>query len=254
MPHTHGRYMQDLGFADGLLFAGPMDMAAIASAGTITLTRNAVGDIAWQVNSSSTATFSLNITDMMIRRSGFMEDTQNAFGSTFGGGLGGPIAGPSGSPGTGVPGSAEPQGRPGNASLQDGFILPGAPQPASGMGTLQQITPRGALKIKGFKPLSITVIYKVVTGAATALTCVLTQSVFANNVAIAKTTLLASAANGLVNVAQTNPYVTVIPIPLAQFYQITPLTELWFEIACQEPASNTMQLYGIEIACEFNYN
>jgi hypothetical protein len=247
MPHTHSRYQQDLGFVDGLIMMSTEEILAIASAGTVTLTRNAVGDIAWQCNASSTATFNINLMGSVLRRSGFFEDTQNLFGSTFGGGLGGSAAGP-GSAGSGIPASAEPQGRP------DSFILSGQPQPASGMATLQEITPRTALKIKGFKPLSINVIYKVVTNPATSLTCVLTQSVFANNVAIAKTTLLASAANGLVNVAQANPYVTNIPIPNAVYYQITPNTQLWFEVAVQEPASNTFQLYGVDVLCEFNFN
>jgi hypothetical protein len=185
----------------------------------------------------------------IIRRSGFFEDTQNIFGSTFGGGLGGSAAGP-GSAGTGIPASADPQGRP------DAFILPGTPQPASGMSTLQEITPRTALKLKGFKPLSINVMYKVLTGAATSLTCVLTQTKVVDNQTIAsqQTNLLVSGANGLVNVSRANPYVTAIALPLAQYYQITPNTALWFEVAVQEPAGNTFQLYGIDVLCEFNYN
>jgi hypothetical protein len=191
----------------------------------------------------------MNLLETTIRRSGFFEDTQNLFGSTFGGGLGGSAAGP-GSAGTGIPASAEPQGRP------DGFILPGSPQPASGMSTLQPITPRTGLKIKGIKPLSLSVMYKVVTGAATSLTCVLTQTKIVDNQTIAsqQTTLLASAANGLVNVARANPYVTAIAIPNAVFYQTTPNTQLWFEIAVQEPAANTFQLYGVDMLCEFNMN
>jgi len=247
--HTHGRYQQDLGFSDGLISCDASEVLAIASAGTVTLTRNAVGDIVWQCNASSTATFNINLMSSVIRRSGFFEDTQNLFGSTFGGGLGGAAAGP-GSAGTGIPASAEPQGRP------DAMILAGTPQPASGMATLQEITPRTALKLKGFKPLSINVMYKVITNPATSLTCVLTQTKVVDNQTIAsqQTNLLASGANGLTNVARANPYVTSIAIPNAQYYQITPNTALWFEIAVQEPAANTFQLYGIDVLCEFNYN
>lgn len=257
MPHTHSRYMQDLGFTDGLISFDAVEFEGISVSGTApSIVRNAVGDVAWQLVASSQANFDLNLLGVALRRSGFFEDTQNVFGSGFGGGLGGPSGNVPGTPGTGVPTSAEPQGRPGSSSLVDGFILPGQPQPASGMGTLQQITPRTGLKIKGFKPLGLNVIYKVLTGAATTLTCSLTMSTFRNNQAVAtgQTNLLAVGANGLVNVAQAAPYVTAIPIPNAVFYQITPLTQLWFEINVTEPAANSFQLYGVELACEFNYN
>lgn len=255
MAHTKGRYQQDMGFTDGIINYGATDIAAIASAGTVTLTRNGPADIAWQLNASSTATFSIPLFETLILRTGMFEDTQNVFGSTFGGGLGSGIsAGPSGLPGSGIPASAEPQGRPGSATLGDGFILPGAPQPASGMASLQQITPRTGLKLKGIKPLSLAVKYKVLTGAATALTCRLDTVKFANNTANVITNLLASGANGLVNVAQANPYVTTIQIPNAVFYQVTDLTEMWFEVACQEPAAQTFQLYGVRMTAEFNYN
>jgi hypothetical protein len=254
MPHTHSRYQQDLGFTDGLLFFPPADFTA--TGGPPTLVRNAIGDIVYQAPVSATTYFNVDLMDGVIRRSGFFEDTQNTFGSSFGGGLGGPIAGPSGSPGTGIPASAEPQGRPGSPSLQDGFILPGTPQPVSAMGALQQITPRTALKIKGFKPTALTVVYKVVTGAATSLTTSITQTIFKNGQAVAtgQTTPLAASTTTLTNVVATTPYVTVIPIPNAIYYQITPLTQLWFELAVVEPASNTFQLYGIELNCEFNFN
>jgi hypothetical protein len=211
MPHTASRYQQDLSFTDGLHFYDSTDFVAFSTSGTApVLTRNAIGDISLNLAASSGAQFSVNLMSNILRRSGYQEDTQNAFGSTYGGGLGGTRANPPNSSGTGIPGSAGPQGRP------DGFLLPGIPQPPSGMGTLQEITPRTAFKLKGFKPTSINVIYKVLTGAATTLTCSLTQTTFVNNATVlaGQTTLLASAANGLVNVAQTNPYVTNIPLPL----------------------------------------
>jgi len=249
MPHTHSRYQQDLPFIDGLINYSASDFIGLASAGTApALTRNAVGDLTLLVAASSTATLSCDLLSKAVRRTGYHEDTQNLFGSTFGGGIGGAAAGPSGVAGTGIPASAEFQGRPGN------MILPGQPQPASGMATLQEITPRTALKIKGIKPLSLTVVYSVLTGAATSLTCVLTQSAFTNGVAITKTALLASAANGLTNVSAATPYVTTIQIPNAVYFQITPNVQLWFEIACQEPAANTFGLYMVSMACEFNYN
>jgi hypothetical protein len=253
LPHTHGRYMQDLGFVDAMISFGANDIEAYSITGTVALTRSAAGNLFWNVAASSTAFFEVGLLSEQVRRSGFAEDLQNVFGSTFGGGLGGPVAGPGG-PGSGIPASAEPQGRPGSSSLQDGYILPGSPQPASSMGTLQEITPRTGLKIKGIKPLSITVIYQVTTGAMTTLTMQLNQVIYKNGVALAITNLLASGANGLINVAAATPYVTVVPIPNAVYYQITPLTQLWLEFNLSAPVSNSFQLYGVEMNCEFNFN
>jgi hypothetical protein len=255
MPHTHSRYMQDLGFSDGIINYAITDVVAIASAGgPATLVRNGPADLVYNVPNSTTETFSIPLFETLILRSGYPEDLQNVFGSTFGGGLSGPIAGPSGISGTGVPASAEPQGRPGSSSLQDGYILPGSPQPATGMGTLQEITPRTALKIKGIKPLAIAVKYKVITNPATALTCRIDKVLFANGVANTITNVLASGANGLTNVASANPYVIVVPIPNAVAYQIADLTEMWFELGVQTPAGGTVQFYGVRLLAEYNYN
>jgi len=251
MPHTASRFQQDLSFIDGLYFFSPNEISAISASGTApTLTRNAVGDIAWNLPASSGAYFDINIMNTILRRSGYFEDIQEQFGSTFGSGLGGVMANPPNSAGTGIPGSAAPQGRP------DGYILPGQPQPASGMAALQEITPRTALKLKGFKPKSINAIYKVLTGAMTTLTVSLTQTIFTNGntVASGQTTLLAAALNGLVNVAQANPYVTNVPLTAAIYYNITPNTELWLEFNVVSPAGNSFQLYGVEVLCDFNFN
>lgn len=255
MPHTHSRYMQDLGFTDGLVSYGVADIMAVSIAGTVALSRaTGAGIPSWLVSASSSAFFEIPLMETLIRRSGYTEDTQNVFGGTFGSGLGGFSAGPSGLPGTGVPASAEPQGRPGSGALNDGFILPGTPQPASGMGTLQQITPRTGLKIKGIKPLSMNIIYQITTGPMTTLTVGVYQNTFKNAVAIAQTIPLAPAANGLTNLAAGTPYVINVPFPNAVYYQITPNVQLWAELNVASPASNTLNLFGIELLCEFNYN
>lgn len=241
MPHTSSRYQQDLGFVDGMSSFSVNEITGIGAG--ITLVRNAVGDFAYVAPVSATTVFVINLLDTVLRRSGAVEDLQNLYGSGFG-------------PGTGQPGSGDPQGRPGSAALGDGFILPGTPQPASQMSVLQEITPRTAFKIKGFKPLSINVIYKVLTGAATSITASLTLTTFRNAQAVAagQSNLLVAGQNGLVNVAAATPYVTNIPLPNAQFYQITPLSQLWFELTVVEPAANTFQFYGIDLLCEYNYN
>jgi hypothetical protein len=248
MPHTHSRFQQDLGFVDGIINYALTEVVPVASAGgPATIVRNGPADLVYNVPVSTTETLSIPLFETLILRSGFPEDLQNAFGSTFGSGLGGVPAGPGGA-GTGIPGSAEPQGRP------DGFILPGTPQPASGMSALQEITPRTALKLKGIKPLALAVKYKVLSAAATALTCRLDTIKFANGVANVITNLLASGANGLNSAASATPYVTVVSIPNAVYYQIADLTEMWFELGVQTPSGGTFQFYGVRMLAEFNYN
>lgn len=247
MPHTRSRYMQDMGFTDATIsIDAPMD-AFIVSGGSTSNVRNAAGDNAVLAPASATTTFGFDLLNGLMCRTGFNEDIQDAFGSTFGSGLGGQPAGPGG-PGTGIPGSADVQGRPGD------YTLPGQPQPPSGMATLQELLPRTGFKLKGIKPMMVFVIYKVLTGAATTLTCRLDSTTLANGVAVAPVSLLASGANGLVNVAAATPYVTQILIPNANYYQVTDFTQLWFEITVVEPAVNTFQLYGIKLHCSFNFN
>lgn len=255
MPHTKGRFQQDMGLLDGIVNYAIADAIAIASAGgPATLLRNGPADLVYNVPVSTTETLSIPLFETLILRSGMFEDTQNVFGSTFGAGLGSGITPGPGGAGTGLPGSAEPQGRPGSPSMGDGFILPGNPQPLSAMAALQGITPRTGLKLKGVKPLAIAVKYKVLTAPATALTCRLDTVRFANGQANTITNLLASAANGLTNVAAATPVVVTIPIPNAVFYQTADLTEMWFELAVQTPGGGTFQFYGVRMLAEFNYN
>jgi hypothetical protein len=240
MPHTHSRYQQDLGFNDGIIDYSVSDVVNIASAGgPATLVRNGPADIVINVPNSTTVTLSIPLFETLILRTGFFEDTQNIFGSTFGGGVGALAAGPGGA-GTGIPASAEPQGRP------DTFGTEAA---------LQQLTPRTALKLKGIKTLSLAVKYKVLTNPATVLTMRADEVNFVNGVANNVTPVIATGANGLTNVAAATPYVITVPFPVAeQTYQIDDLTEIWFELAVQTPANGTVQFYGVRLACEFNYN
>lgn len=255
MPHTHSRFMADLGFTDGLVSYAAADVLSVSPTGTVALSRAiGAGIPSWLVSASSSVFFEIPLLETLIRRSGYFEDLQNVFGATFGSGAGGFAAGPSGLPGTGIPASAEPQGRPGSANLGDGYILPGTPQPASTMSTLAEITPRTALKIKGIKPLSMNLIYQITTGAMTTLTIGLYQNTFKNGVAIAQTIPLAAGLNGLTNASAATPYVTSIPIPNAVYYQINPNVQLWAEINVVSPAGNTFNLFGLEMLCEFNYN
>lgn len=222
MPHTASRYQQDLGFTDGKIFCGPgdivWDVAAQAAVSRVAAGQWSIAHVA----AANTTNFAVNVSQAILRRLGFGEDLQEQFG------------------GTGIPASAGPQGRP------DTF---------GAMSALQEITPRTALKVKGYKLLSFDVIYTIATLALNAHTCRVDQTVYVNNVAAATTAILASGANGLATATQANPYVTTVAIPTnQQIYRILNDTAVWIEVAANAQATTAYALVGIDVTVEFNFN
>jgi hypothetical protein len=234
MPHTTSRYMQSLGFNDGRMFCGPGDLVNVTSGGTSALARTAVGNYNYAISASTTTFFALNITNQIIRRMGFGEDLQEQFG------------------GAGVPAEAAPQNY--------------RPDVLGSMNTGQQITPRLANRVKGFRVLGFDTIYTVTGAAFGTLTSSLYSTQLKNNVAPAPVAIVAAAANGLTNVVQAAPYVINFPLTLAQLqainnpaggppgYVITPDQELWLELAVVTGASASGVFYGFDLQVEFNFN
>ncbi len=221
MPHTASRYQQDLGFTDARLFLGPGEVIP-SSLTNGPIVRNAAADWSFNQIVSQTVQYGANVTQAVLRRLGFGEDLQEQFG------------------GSGIAGSAGPQGRP------DTF---------GAMSAGQQLQPRTALKLKGFKLLSFDVVYLINTAALTAHTCRVDQSVSVNNVANAITSVLATGANGLATATQTNPYVTNVALSAAQqIYRNVADSQLWIEISAQTAATTAYRLYGIDCLIEFNFN
>lgn len=222
MSHSKSRYMQDLGFPDAQLFLGPgevvWDVAAQAA-----VARTAAGQ--WAIShvaAANTTNFAVNLTQAIIRRLGFFEDLQEQFG------------------GTGIPASAEYQGRP------DTLLS---------MSTGQPITPRTAFKVKGFKLIKFDVIYSIGTANLVANTVRVDQTQYFNNVAPVTTPVLAVGANGLAIVTQAQPYVTSVVLPLAQqVYRTLADLALWIEIGVQAAGTSVYSLIGIDCNVEFNFN
>lgn len=223
MPHTQSRYQQDLGFPDGEVFAAPGDFvwSAVANAAIV---RVAAGNWVLQQASSLTVIYAVNLTTLMLRREGFGEDLQEQFG------------------GGGIAGSAQQQ-----------FYRP---DQSAGMSTGQQITPRTALKVKGFKLLSFDVVYQTGTLALTSINVRVDQTVFVNNTLPAITSVLANGANGLSTaVPSTGPFVTTVNLLAAQqIYRTLEDAQLWIELAVVTPATSTFNLYGFDCDIEYNFN
>jgi hypothetical protein len=223
MPHTQSRYQMDLGFTDGRAFSGPGDVNVIITAGTAPLTRNAAGDISFNLAISSTISFLINVTQQVVRRTGFGEDLQEQFG------------------GAGISASAQPQ-----------FYRPDV---IPGMATAQQLQPRTALKVKGFKLLSFDVIYSVISATLTSINVRVDQTIIQNAVGVASTVVLANGANGLSTAASGTPFVTNVALAAAQqVYRTSVDQSLWIEFALSTPGTGTARFYGVDLLLEYNYN
>jgi len=223
MPHTQSRYQQDLGFTDARIFLGPGDIV-VNTPVNAPLTRNAAGDWSFnQITTGITTIYGVNITNAIIRRTGFGEDLQEQFG------------------GTGIPASAQPQ-------VYRPDVIPA-------MSAAQQLQPRTALKLKGLKLLSFDVVYTIGTLALTSQSIRVDQTTFVNNAAKTITAVLAAGANGLATATQANPYVTNVALAAGQqVYRNLVDQQLWIDLTVVSPNTSVYTLYGFDCLVEFNYN
>jgi len=231
MPKTQSRYQQDLGFTDGRVRIGVADLAFTGA--TLAISRIAAGQwgIVLGTPAAQANTFAANITQAIMRRTGFFEDIQSNFGP----------ANPNNPAASAIAGSSQ--------------IRAYRPDVIPAMNTGQQLQPRSAFKAKGFKLRSIDAIYSLGVANATAHTIRLDQTIFANNVAPATTSILASGANGLATALQANPYVTNVPLTIApEAYVITPDTDVWVEEVITGAATTTVTFFGWDVNFDFNWN
>ena len=226
MPHTQSRYQQDLGFTDGRMFLSPGDLVAYNTttpAAPPTVVRNAAGD--WILTrtavAAETISIAANLTNAVIRRTGFGEDLQGQFG------------------GTGIPASAQPQ-------VYRPDVIPA-------MAAAQQLQPRTALKLKGIKLLSMDSIYRITVVNLTSHNIRVDQTLFVNNVAPAITAVLAPTAQN--TVVQSNPYVQNTAIAAGQqIYRNLLDQEVWIEATIVMANTGKIDFYGFDCLVEFNYN
>jgi hypothetical protein len=234
MPHTRSRYMMDLAFNDGEVSAGVGDIVNVTSAGTSAITRTALGNYNYAISASTTTFFAVNVTNQVLRRLGFFEDLQEQFG------------------GLGIAASADPQ--------------LSRPDAMGSMNKAQQITPRTAFKVKGFRLLDFDTIYTVTGAPFNTLTSSVYLTQFNNNVAVAPVAIVAAGVNGLTNLVQANPYVSTLALTTAQLqainnpaggppgYLIQSDQQLWIEVAIVTGAGATGTFYGFDLGIEFNFN
>lgn len=116
-----------------------------------------------------------------------------------------------------------------------------------------QFTP-SSNRPKGLSIKGIALAYLVTGANFTVPTVGVFATQYQNNIAASVTTLLAQGTNGLQTAAQTNPYVTNVPITLAaQPFIITPSTVVTASIVGNTGSATTFDLLGFDFICDFNY-
>jgi hypothetical protein len=224
MPHTQGRYQQDLGFTDAKLFAGPGDVVQTGTVGVLTRVPPGYNLV---FPNTSNSFVGVNVSSLIQRRLGFFEDLQEQFG------------------GAGISGSAQIRDyRP---------DVRGTGAAPAGMSVGQQLIPRAAFKTKGFRLISLDVIYTIAGANLTSQNIRIDSVQYSNNLAPVNTVILASAANGLAVATQAQPYVTTVTPAIQPYFTLNDAS-LWIDLAIVTPGGGTYTFFGFDVAVEFNFN
>jgi hypothetical protein len=119
-----------------------------------------------------------------------------------------------------------------------------------------QLTPVSSARPKGIAFKAIYPVYTLTTAAQTSQAISLTKTTFANNTAPVVANIITAGQNGLANATQAQPYLTCIPVPVAnQGFQTTRFTEFLIEWDLT-PSGGTavVDIYGIFIDLAYNFN
>jgi hypothetical protein len=143
----------------------------------------------------------------------------------------------------------------GGASItQNLFTTPG---PATGRPPftgLSQLTPPLS-RPKGISITSISVAYLITGANLTVPTIGMFATQYANLTAVVTTTLIAQATNNLQSAANAQAYVTNVPVPIAnRGFIVTPQTSIIIEMDANVGAATTLDVTGMWLNCNFNYN
>jgi hypothetical protein len=219
MPHTKGKFEQDLGYTDGVLVAGVDEISAFAAADAVK-TRNDVADISFNQAAQKDVTYCLAV-GKLLHRTGTLEDLEVY------------------NKGTGIAGNADVQGRP--------------PFRKTVVGKASWLTPRAANKLKGVKVTAIRFAYKISDVDLTTLNARVDKVVYDDNVGAAPAVSAVVASTGLYKVKRDNLIVRTLTLA-SPAYLTTDLSELMVELNVVTPLGSTFRLYRMEVMCEFNYN
>lgn len=223
---TAGLFLMDTALPDGRLMIFPEDIIGGGVLGVI----NGIGVL--ELSGAAAISVSANASGQLLRY-GMSDDAQAQFGMGAPGSLGfqGAQAQPivTGQPFTTPYG---PSGRP--------------PQPSSNFGKIPTSRP------KGLKPVAVSAVYSVTGAALTALQVGLGRAVFTVGVLPAPIPVL-GGTNLPLGVSVLNT--VTVPIPVAnQVWLVDGFTSLGVSLNVTPGAAGVMNLYGLFIDFNFNYN
>lgn len=114
------------------------------------------------------------------------------------------------------------------------------------LGTEALATDSDGHLIRGLQITSMDVVYQIATAAVTSHTITCDQNVWANNVAVAQTTIGGSITGSLATATQTNPYVTNLAFGTPFIAGANAVdTQEWFEDAIVPVTACVFTLYGV---------
>lgn len=228
MGHSEGRWTAATAASDMEIFVGASKFIDTAGFATIAYT---AGKFTWHVPATDASIFVADIGEA-IRRTGeyaTAAGSQSQFGTA-----------------ASQPGPSKVAGTSGPLALKPGY----PPLTAAQLATLGNIQ-TGPIP-KGIQINSFDVIYTVAGLAAAVATCGILKTVFANNVAPAVTNIVAVAANGLPTAIQANPYLTNVLVPSPAMITDSQ-AEILGIVNLTSGATGTVDFYGINLHCSFNY-
>lgn len=248
MTFTEGKFTQGGSSPDLQVFVGASEF--VDTAGLATNASSAAGLFSKNVASTDAATLFANITAMLKRTGVFAIPLYSGFTGTLGTGTANPGADQEAfGTAAALPGPSLVSGTSGPLALAAGV----PPQPASTLATLTGGV--AGPQPKGFEITSMDVIYEVDTEAATAATCGLTDTVFANNAAAVVTNRIALAANGLTLTTNTAGQQKVINVPVTTpAFPVSADTETVINVNLTAGTGGVVKFFGVVLHINFNLN
>ena len=228
MGYTEGMWTQAIANPDLQIFFGAESFQD--SSANAVLTSNGSGDLSLNLASTKAGTFFATLP--ILARTGVYATTalaQEQFGTA----------------------AAQP-GPSSVANTSGPLAMPGRP-PIAGASMATVAGPVTGPSKKGIQIDSIDVIYKALTVDASTASVGLTQTAFADNVALAVSNIIAKGTNGLVKTARAG--VRVINVAVTSPVMLTTGdNEVICEVDLTAGSGGTVQFYGVVVKAHYNFN
>jgi hypothetical protein len=236
MSHTDGRWTQGSASSDLTIFIGADKFVDFAAVATLPAAP-AAGLLYKTVGNNAVAKFFASL-DLLLRSGQFATAafSQSQFGTA-----------------AAQPGPSSVAGTSGPLALNPGFPPVTAANMSTVGGTVGAAPMTGPLP-KGIQINSFDVVYQVLGLAAAAATVGLTRTKFVNLAAPVVSNIVALGANGLPTVIGAQPQVTTVTVTSPAMIVPVGDTEVILNVNLTGGATGTVNFYGVNLNCSFNFN